>query len=400
MASVKQPSTLSDLPVEILLWIAELLSPASSTCLALCNRRLMSVFAAGGLLKHRLQKGEPGDLTNERPIFLTRLSFDIPAYYVCSICLQLHLWRTFPLPALFRYTKCFHLTNGHDRYWWLGRPVAKLMWPSRPLYEFHFTHLQLAMRRFYHGPKYGVSTDSLFYVEVTASPCDDTTSPSQKVSASTPEERAVSGIKTVLSSFEARICPTAPSLCLRVQVWSVVKRQNASALSPEKDYVWFCGHIKIEHPNSSDHVRFHISAYCSGSPKAAEYWKCSKCNTEWRIEMRDFGGQEVSLIMTRWFDLRAGLSPQDPRWRSHVKIPSQWDVAAEDIVDSSRLRFETSLAEGGKSETLSDEELYSRNASLLKGRRYMDVMEKISGASEWCMRPDSPRRRSSGCIVL
>lgn len=242
MATVKRPRTLTGLPVEFLLLIAEFLSPADVACFALCNRWLMSLFAPGNSLKHRLPKGQLGDLKNERSRFLTRLSLDVPEYYLCSICLRLHHWRKFPLPGLFRYTKCFYLPAGHPQYWWLERPIAYLTWPRRCLYQFHFHHLQLAMRRFYHGPKYGISTESLFYIEVSRLPCEDATAPSPDGSASSPNRRVDSGFWAQLTSAEARIYPAAPSLCLRIQVWSVVKRQNASALRPEKDYVRLCGH--------------------------------------------------------------------------------------------------------------------------------------------------------------
>lgn len=268
------------------------------------------------------------------------------------------------------------------------------MWPRGFTYRFHFTHLQLAMRRFYRGPKYGVSTDSLFYIEVITFPCRDTVSPPQEGSASKPEKTISPGTQTALTSFDARICPAAPSLCLRMQVWSVAKRQDVSALSPEKDLVGFCRHADL--PSTSDHVRRHVSAYQSGSPEAAEYGKCIECITAWRIEVRDFGAQEVSLIMTRWIDLGPGLIPQDPRWRSHIKV-GLWDGTAEDNAASPRLRFETGLADGERN-NLSDEGLYSHNASLLKGRKYMDVMERIPGGG-WRMRPSTPRRRS-GCVVL
>lgn len=374
--------------------------PADTTCLALCNHRLLSVFAVGSLLRHRLPMGQPGDLTNERSLFLTRLSLDIPEYYLCSICSRLHLWRTFPPPALFKRTRCFRLLAGHGEYWWVGQPIARPLWPRISPYKLHFTHAQLALRRFCYGPKYGISTDSLSYIEVSTLPCEDATTQPQNASATKPEGRVWSGIQTFLMSCEARICPTAPSLCLRIQVWSVVNRQNACALLPKRDYVWFCGHFWTEKPFNSDCVRSHVSAYLSGAPKPAEYGNCSKCNTEGRIEVRDFGTQEVSLIITRWIDVGPRLSPQDPRWRSRIPVGSRVDVPAEDIVPSPRLRFEASLAEGGKSRTLSDEELCSRNASLLKGRRYMDAMEKIPATREWCMRPNSREPRSSGCVVL
>jgi hypothetical protein len=47
-----------------------------------------------------------------------------------------------------------------------------------------------------------------------------------------------------------------------------------------------------------------------------------------------------------------------------VETRNSWMVAAEDVA-SPRLRFESCVAESGKRNTLTEEELYFRNASLL-----------------------------------
>lgn len=180
-------------------------------------------------------------MANETSLFLTRLSLDVPEYYLCSICSRLHLWRTFPLPALFKETKCFRLMSGHSEYWLVLQPMARPMWPFVSPYELHFTHAQLAMRRFSHGPKYGISTDSLFYIGVSTRPCDYATYQPENASASKPKARIRSEIRTFLTSCEARISQTAPSLCLRIQVWSVVNRPYINALLPIEMLCGFAG---------------------------------------------------------------------------------------------------------------------------------------------------------------
>lgn len=399
MARAKQSVALTSLPVEILLLIAGFISPADAACLALSNRWLMSLFAPGGPLKRRLPRGQPGDMTTERAIFLNRFSHDKPEYFLCCICSQLHLWRTFPLPSSWMFSKCFDLNYDDDRYPVSLFSMPYLLWPRSTQYRLHFTHLQLVMRRFYHGPEYGLSAQSLFYIEVTTCPCEESVfALTQEISASRPEKNTPSQMKTCLTSFEARICPAPPSLCLRIQCWSVVSRQNASMLLSGKDYVFGCGHVVFDKPSQKGPIRSHISACLSGSSKAAEYGKCTKCNTEWHIEVRDFGTEEVSLVLTRWVDLGPGITPQDPRWRCHMEILSTVEVAAEDIVASPRQRFESSLAEGGQRGAFSEQELYFRNASLLTGKKYVRLLERTPLG--WCLRPDSRRHHSSGCVLL
>lgn len=165
--------TLTGLPVEILLLIAEFVSLSDLACLALSNRWLMSLFAPGESLKHRLPSAQPGDMVNERAIFLSRLSLDNPEYFFCAICSYLHPWKNFPLPPSWAFPKCFPTKYGDKRFEWSGKSMKYLVWPRLPHYEFYFTHLQLIMRRFYHGPKYGISTQSLFYIEVSMRPCEE-----------------------------------------------------------------------------------------------------------------------------------------------------------------------------------------------------------------------------------
>ncbi|KAJ6123404.1 hypothetical protein N7512_005869 [Penicillium capsulatum] len=134
-------------------------------------------------------------------------------------------------------------------------------------YHLHFTHLQLVMRRFYHGPKYGIPAQSLFYIEVSIDPCSkDVYVQKQKNLASSVVEKMRSQMKTCLTSFEARICPAAPSLCFRIQSWSVVSGHNAAMLLFSEDYILACGHVVFNDPPKEGPIRSHVSAYLSGSP--------------------------------------------------------------------------------------------------------------------------------------
>lgn len=202
-------------------------------------------------------------------MFLNRLSLDKPEYFLCCICSQLHPWRTFPLPSSWMFSQCFDSKYDDHRYPESLFSMPYLIWPRLTQYRLHFTHLQLVMRRFHHGPEYGLSAQSLFYIQVSTGPAEKSVfALTQETSA---EKNTPSQMKTCLTPFEARVCPAPPSLCLRIQSWSVDSRHNASTLLSGEDYVSGCGHVVFDKPSQKGPIRSHISAYLSGSSKAAEY---------------------------------------------------------------------------------------------------------------------------------
>lgn len=74
--NTQKPITLSDLPLELLLMVAEDLSPVDVACLALCNRRLLSSLGSACCNLPKGRTGGPED--GPRIDFLTRLSRDLP----------------------------------------------------------------------------------------------------------------------------------------------------------------------------------------------------------------------------------------------------------------------------------------------------------------------------------
>jgi hypothetical protein len=177
------------MPTEILLMIGEHLSPVDLACLALCSHALLQRLGTKSLLP-----------VSEayRETFLTRLTQDLPQYFFCYCCFRLHLWADIGPPGRpFQPSKILEC-----RYTQPEPTLGLCVWvhPSISFYDFTFIHLQLAMRRHYYGPQYGVSLESLSFTEVM---CDEG--------------------RTTLLSVEARICPEPTSLCLRMQHWAVFK---------------------------------------------------------------------------------------------------------------------------------------------------------------------------------
>lgn len=399
MEDDRLPPTLTNIPIELLFLISDFLSPADTVCLALCNHGLSAALSSGGQkpLKHQLPQGNPGDMENERSLCLSRLSLDNSQYYLCCACLRLHFWQDVPPPPRFKPRECFRSLEREHR--WLAKPLGVVHYPAYSDYQLHFDHAQLAMRRFYHGPRYGITTDSLFHSEVRVNRLADFAV--QSASQGMTEERFLNEHMTSVVSFEARVCPCpTPSLCLRIQGLAVVKRQNGPVLLPERSIVWICGHIGTYQSDFSDLVKAHIDAYSSGAVKAADFGRCRKCNTAYHLELRELGTHDLGLIITRWIDLGPCLTPKDPRWRSHLLTESHLEVDAQDLVADPRLRFEQGLVDQRSKNALSDEELFLRNLSFLEDRRYKAILAKVPASSMRSTRPEARQRRSSDCIVM
>ena len=227
---MRNPTALTGLPLELLWMVSEYLSPVDLACLALGNRHLLHSFA--GTAFKNFSNGRTGNPTDDARIqLLSRLSCDLPQYHLCFICLRLHLWRKAGLPSVYHF-KINHCTDALDyTNWYLINHLCLAHHPSYTLYIFHFVDLQLAMRRFYYGPEFGIPVESLLYTEIKANRFKYKGPPVLQ-----PPINKASGGDTqkdnmmVLFSAEARICSTLPALCMRTQDIAVVTRQNLPRL--------------------------------------------------------------------------------------------------------------------------------------------------------------------------
>ncbi|KAJ5116471.1 hypothetical protein N7456_000819 [Penicillium angulare] len=377
---------LTDLPPELVLDICDFLSPAQIVCLALCNHGLMGLLFPKGpkALNDRLPKGPFGDMTNERSLLLTMLSIDLPQYYVCCICSQLHLWSTVDLPGYYSHLKCFPQKNSSQleakQCWLLCQPFKAEFYAPCSFYEFHFVHLQLMMRRFRHGPSYGLSPDTALYAEVNLYPLPSLKG-SHIESFSLPgpaDELFDKSHVTHIFSAEARVYQKAPSLVLRLQSIGMVSREFAPMLIPKKQIsISLCNHFRFNsNPETSDTLKAPIEAYWANGTLGVYQGKCRKCNTEYEIQVREANTDDVTLTITRWADLGPGLTPKDMRWRSHLLL-GRGTVDTSDIVSNPRQRFDHAPGSHKSGSYVSIEERYRRNMSYLQAQGYRDKMEQV-----------------------
>jgi hypothetical protein len=389
----QKPITLPDLPLELLLMVAQDLSPVDVACLALCNRRLLSSLGSACRNLPKGRTGGPDD--GPRIDFLTRFSRDLPQYHLCHACLRLHLWRKVALPGpKFKLPACVESLDGSVHR--LKKPLYIIHYPSHAYYKFYFVHLQLAMRRFYHGAQYGIPVQSLLYTEVGTNPI---TYKALKPTKPHDEEEFQCSHMTTLLSVDARICSNPPGLYLRTQELAVVRQHNLSLLfpHPKNESMHSCMHLgRISNLKAVVHEL--IDKYRSDmTTKPRDHGRCDKCNTSWQIEIRKMGQNDVCLVFTRWLDLGPGLSPDDDRWRCHNNYEFEIKLADDEKTDS-RQRFENDSIQANCSDALSEEEMYHRNMRFIQGQAYRTLMTRF-GVCSWCLHGEKELDQSSRCAV-
>ncbi|PLN85570.1 hypothetical protein BDW42DRAFT_202409 [Aspergillus taichungensis] len=396
MATVRNPTALTDLPPELLWMISEYLSPVDLACLALRNRHLLHTFA--GTAFKNFSNGRTGNPTDDARIqLLSRLSCDLPQYHLCFICLRLHLWKKAGLPSVY-YFKIHRRADVLDSTnWYLIEHLSLAHHPSYSLYRFHFVHLQLAMRRFYYGPEFGIPVEALLYTEIKASRFKSKGPPLLQP----PINKASEGDTQkdnmmVLFSAEARICSAPPALCLRTQDIAVVTRQNLPRLWPcrENGPMKVCRHIPTFDPGFDDILASQIRRYRSAtSPRVpADEGSCDKCNTPWQLEIRTLDETHASLILTIWMDLGPGLSVEDPQWKYRLfNVPPS--LSAEHEIVDSRLRFERDSVQARSSNALSEDGMEDIST-------YQTVMTPVDGRTYIMHGQAEAKTSPSHCIIL
>jgi hypothetical protein len=355
---IPNKNTLAGLPVELLLSITDFLPLDDWICISLCSRRLFVIF------NRRYNSARPSGKM-KLPV-LRRLERDLPNYFICHVCFILHKYDG---------SECFGLSGPMSNDScplqclppWRAIPRG-LELRAEPLCLFYvyrrffFLHLQLAMRRFYLGDQYGISTEALSYTQVRIYP----------------EESSCPEI-TSLFSTDAQICSETPGLCLRMQGVMFVHSSTAELLlyrmggksgGKPPCSMFICAHVG--YLQKAKLLNTVVFAYLNGEKDPCSTFTCNQCNTDSRIEVCEYGSH-LALVLTKWINLGPGLTPDDPRWKIHTLEYLYQDATLDphDRTDSPRVSFEDSSPRSLGA-------LLSRNLSYLKDQRYRKVMRPLS----------------------
>lgn len=399
MATERKPLALLDLPLELLWMISENLPPADIACLALCNHYLLHCLAQTAFknLSNRRSR-TPSPTDDARIELLSRLSRTLPQYYLCFVCLRLHLGKNVELQS--SEHPCYDPGLSWNTH--LQRSLTVTSWPSNGHYKFYFVHLQLAMKRFYYGPEFGIPVESFLYTKVKYYKYSNDFVRIEP-GGQTPkiwEREPHYGVLLDVSSFEARICSTPPGLCLRTQHIAVAKRGSVPHMGP---YVFpmmiVCKHINSEDLKFQNILRSQLEGYCSttSTEVLADEGNCDKCNSSWKFSIRTLDRTRAVLTFTVWMDLGPGLSVEDVGWKGRV----DWDIdTPEHTLVDSRQRFERDSIQAGLPGALSEEEMFERNLALLRNKTFRKSMTWMGHGIYILHGEPKAKTRSSRCIIL
>lgn len=352
---------LNSLPTELLLEICEFLKPLDRRCFSLINHRMYSLYQA---YYSRL----PSHTGVEKLSILLRIERDLTEYFACYVCNRLHWFdgsESFGLSGLAK-NKTSTLPCDYKRYdpkhEINGDVTMSMRTHNRFAHsESRLTHLQLrlVMKRFYYGTRHGISTDSLSYTQIRSylHPIQPTEFPNQRIEVTDPKYPKV----PTLFSIEAQICPDPPGLYIRTQDILVYKTWEDSKIKPSynpMEYYQTCYHGMLSSK------RWHLEELKEGKREYL-YYQCSRCVVKSKIEIIENFDSQVALVMTRWFNLGAGLDHNDPLWQVQAYGPTN---RPREVENSQNLKCPRSSFEKQAPESF--HKLRDRNLSYLKGERY------------------------------
>jgi hypothetical protein len=339
---------LSDLPPELIILIASMLPTQSAGCLSLCNRAMSQIL---GPNTWRFLKVNPG----MRASFLYDLSKDLPQYFVCYRCVQLHAssavqWpRTIPKTL----TRCL-------------REERSLEYCSQSGIFLRFPHIQLVMNRHYLGPSHGFPLEALRSIEVIESDL----------------------YKNIVSlSVDAQI--VSNELLLRSQQWVLLPHNRRDELVTQHFFRRLCEHIWDV--KAGDYlptlIKSRLDLLEEQGRCCTSTEQCLKCQMDFVMDVVDLGERGIAGCLTRWINLGAGLDPADPKWRSHLYKLSRREVTPNEPhpLGSIRSSFENQS-------TIPFKEFTARNTYNLLSRRERKLFTSREDGFTWKWVSRNPNR--------
>ncbi|KAM3065285.1 hypothetical protein ACMFMF_011224 [Clarireedia jacksonii] len=340
---------LCDLPPELIILIASMLPTQSAACLSLCNRAMSQIL--GPNIWPCLNPQNPG----MRASFLSDLSKDLPQYFVCYRCVQLHSSSAIQWPRIIPKT----LTHC------LGEEPAFDHCLQSELF-LRFPHIQLAMNRHHLGPSYGFPLEAF---------------------------QSTEGIESdfyrniVLLSVDAQI--VSNELLMRSQQWVLLPHNRRDELVTKCLSFRLCRHIWAlgkGGDNLPTLIKSRLDILEEQGRCCTSTAQCLKCPMDFVMDIVDLGERGIAGCLTRWINLGTGLHPADPKWRSHLgKLLPQGVTYEPHPLGSIRSSFENQTAIPFKDYT-------TRNMSNLLSRRERTLITRREDGFIWKWVSTAPNR--------
>ena len=314
---------------------------------ALINRRLSMLLGPTYWPRLRTDAVIPG----HREQFLNTFARDLPSWFFCQLCSQLHPVDRVDSPGPFDQPS--NLLRCEEA--GLGGLLDPHPVGSSHSYWILFHHLQLVMRRHYLGPGYGISTNDLSFVQVN------------EVGQSELMERT----KT-LFSVEARVCTEPARLCLHIQSWTVLHTNVLEVAVERAKCVGVCIHQDAEEGEMFQLIVSSLEEYLTGleGPREPKRRICRRCQLLYQLEVLTAGNDGLAIVITKWLDLGSGLTPLDPKWRFLSEYAPRAD-GIDHAGDAERCRLDFEKEEGLKHHGIT-----LRNASYLSKKQFRKTMNE------------------------
>ncbi|KAH7311983.1 hypothetical protein BKA65DRAFT_600868 [Rhexocercosporidium sp. MPI-PUGE-AT-0058] len=284
-----------DLPTELIIQISDFLSLFSTASFAFCNKRLATLIGRQSWTSLHTQP-------KERIQFLAILSRDLPHRHACHGCARLHSSKSIPRPGdvnAWQQSKYCTQTSSLG-----GHPGAEPLHVSNYFspYCVCFAHVQLVLKRHYHGAPHGISlqdlnstnirliTDDAYFFSVEARIADgELLLRSQEwiVSSQLPREQFVD--RRVAHAVCRHLMTYNTIFGLDDSLTGLMKCQLSHQLRDDNDFECSC-------------MRLH---------------QCLTCPMDYRLDVVDMQHLGPTLCVTKWFTLGTGSTVHDPFWNGH-----------------------------------------------------------------------------------
>lgn len=298
----EQPMSISfvHLPPEVLQIIAAYLPAPSAAALALCNRSISSALGTqywkalgswreggGGKYQRSFDLREAMSIEPQqdaRSEFLSLLERDLPAYIFCRRCAWLHL-------------PTFERDSNAESERLCAKVDSRTISIAAISRQTRFSLLQWTMKRH----RMGLDCDEQLRYFSADEPCCWIYK-----EYFLRETRIVEG-KALVRSQNWYLIPvedvTSHSLAMIYLCYHLWHKKKESLLTKMID-------CKLSHWNSKA-----ACSFCDG------LHQCRYCNTEFQLDVKNFGASSVALVLTAWLDLGQCITPLDSKWAYRFCLP-------------------------------------------------------------------------------